>query len=636
MIELLAPASTKETLNAAIKNGADAVYLGLKVFNARRRAQNFRIEKLEEIINYTHKKGVKVYITLNTLIKNKELKDFFNTVSKIYEAGADAVIVQSIALANIIKKNFPNMEVHLSTQATITNSEYKNIINVDRVILPRELSLDQIKLFIKNSKIDTEVFVQGALCFSYSGQCLFSSFVSGKRSGNRGLCTQPCRLRYNKEYLLSMKDLCLVDKIPELIKTGIKSLKIEGRLRSPSYVASATRLYRKAIDSYYQNKFKVDQELLTDLTLAFNREFTEGYTFNNKNVISQEISSNRGIYLGEIKNSKIKLESKISVGDGLGIWRDGLVNGAIIKKITRLNKDVEKANKGDRVDLHLKLEEADKIYKTSAAIKKFYAPLNKKEEIITKERKKVNISIDHLLKDIKQEKVTKELLVKVYTVKEARQALEQGATKVFYPILKKDFPIHKDIYGYMPRIITDEDVQRIKERIKLTKGVLLGNLGLIKLVKNKEVYIDYSANTFNELDLNLIRKHNAIPIISPELSSSELKEFKNKNFAVLVHGDIILMNTKHSINQKSLIDDKEYEFPVVSGFKINQVLNSKPLGLFNKTQDLVNIGINKFYIDIRKGARRITSMYSKIINGQKLTSQVQKGHTSGHFGRELT
>ena len=352
------------------------------------------------------------------------------------------------------------MEVHLSTQTTITNSEYKNIMRADRIVLPRELSLDQIKKFMKKTNIPVEIFIQGALCFSFSGQCLFSSFVSGNRSGNRGLCTQPCRLRYNNHYPLSMKDLSLVHEIPTIIETGISSLKIEGRLRSKEYIALATRLYREAIDSYYKNKFTVNEELLYKLKLEFNRDFTEGYLLDKNDLISRTISKNRGIYLGKIEKNEILLKTDIAIGDGVAIWRNNESNGALIKKIIVSGKSISNAKKGQKVNLNLKVENGDIIYLTSEKNKLQLKALPYKKEI-----KIIRKPVAIRLPKIKEETSKKDLLVKVYSLKDAEEAAENGATIIFYSIFEKDFPINWDhkskLYGYIPRIIYDDDIQEI-------------------------------------------------------------------------------------------------------------------------------------------------------------------------------
>lgn len=277
MVELLIPAGNSEKLRIAVKNGADAVYLGFSKFNARLKAGNFSFKELKEGIDFAHKNGVKVYVALNTLIKNNELNDFFETVKKVYLANADAVIIQEISFAKIIKKNFPDMDVHASTQARLQNLE--NLKYFDRVILPRELSKEEIKKITKY-KIPLEIFVQGALCFSVSGLCLMSSMIGG-RSGNRGICAQPCRKKYNGKFLMSMKDLSLIKQVDEIKKLGIFSVKVEGRLRSNNYVKIVTQIYRKALDE--NDITKKDEEILKSV---FNRNLTEGFFNSDEEKIS--------------------------------------------------------------------------------------------------------------------------------------------------------------------------------------------------------------------------------------------------------------------------------------------------------------------------------------------------------------
>jgi len=217
--ELLLPAGNVDCLRAAVNNGADAVYLGLDKFNARISADNFNEQNIKAVIEYCHKHKVKVYVTLNTLVKNKELDDFFHLVGVCDQAGVDAIIIQDICFIPLIKKNYPKLNIHLSTQTTSTNSysspnSISKIKQVERVVLPRELTIEEITEITKHH--ETEIFIHGALCLSYSGQCLFSS-IAGGRSGNRGRCAQPCRMIYNNKYVLSTKDLCLLSNLPELI-----------------------------------------------------------------------------------------------------------------------------------------------------------------------------------------------------------------------------------------------------------------------------------------------------------------------------------------------------------------------------------------------------------------------------------
>jgi len=292
-IELLAPAGSMANLKAAISRKADAVYLGLNLFSARAFASNFNETSLKKAVNLCKANNVKLYLTMNTLVKDNELKDFFSQLSSAYSAGIDAVIIQEISFLNIIKKNFPDLRVHISTQAGVINSEHANILPAaDRITLARELTNTEIRTIKNNCRKELEVFCHGALCVSVSGSCLFSSLLGG-RSGNRGQCAQPCRKKYNNCYHLSLKDLCLIDRIPSLIAAGVDSLKIEGRMRTPYYVAAATEVYRKAIDSYYAGDFTVTQEMKKKLYDAFNREFTEGWFSESKLMFNRESASGK-------------------------------------------------------------------------------------------------------------------------------------------------------------------------------------------------------------------------------------------------------------------------------------------------------------------------------------------------------
>ena len=307
-IEILAPAGSYESLKAAIAAGADAVYVGGSRFGARAYAENFQEEQLLEAIDYVHLHGKKIYLTINTLVKNKELQnELYAYLLPYYKQGIDAVIVQDIGVLKFIKEKFSDLPIHASTQMTITNrlgAEFLEKLGVERVVTAREMQLHEIKEIAENTNLEIESFVHGALCYCYSGQCLFSSLIGG-RSGNRGQCAQPCRLPYkinNKEnqFILSLKDICTLENIPELIKAGICSFKIEGRMKKPEYVALVTSMYRKYVDLYLEKKTsfsvdKIDREMLMDL---YNRGgFHEGYyhTKNGRDMLSIERPNHAGV-----------------------------------------------------------------------------------------------------------------------------------------------------------------------------------------------------------------------------------------------------------------------------------------------------------------------------------------------------
>lgn len=338
-VELLSPAGDFECVKAAVQNGADAIYLGASSFSARASATNFSLAELKEVINYAHIRNVKVHLALNTLIKNNEFSEAISIAEKAYEYGIDAILVQDIGLATNLTSSFPKLPIHASTQMTIHNLsgvQALERLGFQRVVLARELSLQEIEYICRNTDVEIETFIHGALCISYSGQCLFSSMVGG-RSANRGKCAQTCRLPYqllendkliDSGYLLSPRDLCGLDYIPSLIEAGVKSFKIEGRLKSPEYVAVVTRIYRKYIDLYFSpNKYEINLKDRKDLLQVFNRgNFSNGHFDKKPNfdLVYKEKQNNMGIYIGNVSNYNNKngrvtlnLNDAIAVGDSI-------------------------------------------------------------------------------------------------------------------------------------------------------------------------------------------------------------------------------------------------------------------------------------------------------------------------------
>ncbi len=298
-IEILAPAGSKESLEAAICAGADAVYIGGSRFGARAYAENFNEEELSEAIDHVHVHGKKIYLTINTLLKDSELLELSEYLCPYYERGLDAVIVQDLGVMDLVKTYFPDIAVHVSTQAAVTGrygADFFKKRGAQRIVPARELSLEEIRMMKETSGLEIECFVHGALCYCYSGQCLMSSMIGG-RSGNRGQCAQPCRLPYSvrnqkKQNLMSLKDLCTIDMIPELFRAGIDSFKIEGRMKRPEYVYTVVSMYRKYVDMYLDSPdsaFKVSQSDREILTGIYERRgYTRGYYehHNGKDMIS--------------------------------------------------------------------------------------------------------------------------------------------------------------------------------------------------------------------------------------------------------------------------------------------------------------------------------------------------------------
>jgi putative protease len=338
--ELLAPAGDATCLRAAVENGADAVYFGLTAHNARARAANFDVGSLPDTMRYLHRHGVKGYVTFNTLIFPRELEGAERLLRQIAAAGVDAVIVQDLGLCRLIRAVAPDLAIHASTQMTISSAGGVRLaeeLGASRVILARELSLEEIGRLRRETSMPLEVFVHGALCVAYSGQCLTSEAL-GARSANRGECAQACRMPYTivcdgrdidlkeVEYLLSPQDLAAIDLIPRLVELGVASLKIEGRLKSPEYVASVTRHYREAIDRAVDGRgpFSVSGEVMDEMAMTFSRGFSHGFLDgnNHKALVRGDYAKKRGLFLGRVaavrgSRVRVRLESSVKPGDGV-------------------------------------------------------------------------------------------------------------------------------------------------------------------------------------------------------------------------------------------------------------------------------------------------------------------------------
>ena len=338
-IELLAPAGDWDCMRAAVANGADAIFFGVEKFNARARANNFRSEELPEIMAFLHTYGVKGFLTFNILVFEDELRDAQTLIEMCIDAGVDAVIVQDLGLVKLIRELSPDFPIHGSTQMTITSPEaveFTKPFNMERVVLGRENNLKQIKTIGDQAKLPMEVFVHGALCVSYSGQCLTSEMWGG-RSANRGECAQACRLPYelvvdgevkpmgDVAYLLSPKDLAAIEIVPELIEAGVTSFKIEGRLKTPEYVANVVSKYRQAIDKYFDgDRSKPSKEDIRELQQSFSRGFTHGFLegTNNKQLVDGTFPKSRGVLLGKVEKVMrdavtVRLQAPVKRGDGI-------------------------------------------------------------------------------------------------------------------------------------------------------------------------------------------------------------------------------------------------------------------------------------------------------------------------------
>ncbi|MDN5345112.1 MAG: family peptidase [Clostridia bacterium] len=390
-VELMAPAGSMEAFKAAVANGADAVYLGGRQFNAREGATNFSAEELLAALDYAHERDTRVYVTVNILLDDRELPEAVDYLYFLAKARVDGIIIQDLGLADLSRRLLPELPLIGSTQMTITSAAGARFLQergFKRVVLGRELSLADIAAISRQVEIELETFVHGALCFSYSGQCLFSSMVGG-RSGNRGRCAQPCRLAYTlvdergrpleakPEHLLSTRDLYTLDRVPQLIAAGARAFKIEGRMRRPEYVAVVTRAYRRIIDRYLADPegFQVLPEEERAVAQIFNRDFTPGYLEGDPGaeLMSYGRPSNRGLYLGRAGRRQgerflVHLEAPLHQGDGLEVWVSrGGHQGVVVHHIWQDGKEVTSAPAGQTVALDLppSTRLGDRIFKTS-------------------------------------------------------------------------------------------------------------------------------------------------------------------------------------------------------------------------------------------------------------------------------
>lgn len=522
--ELLSPAGSIESLYAAVNNGCDAIYLGGKMFSARQYAGNFDLEELEKACDYCHLRSVKLFVTVNTVYKEKEIKELMEFIDALYKMGVDALIVQDLGAASLIRSQYPDFELHASTQLTTNSLEDVNFLyenGMKKVVLSRELSLKEIAEIKQGTEAEIETFVHGALCVSYSGRCIMSSMLGG-RSGNRGRCAQTCRLPYSlysqmdkiKEgYLLCPKDIQTVTILPELIEAGIDSFKIEGRMKSPEYVAGVTGIYRKYIDKYFENpeQYEVEEKDIKILLQLFNRGgFTQGYykTHSGSTMMSIERPKPWGLKVGfvdtynsKIKRVTIRTREPMVPGDGIEIWT---------KEEPHTGSNISKHSKAGEI-ISLSIDGAigknDVVYKThdkqlSDMLKKTWEKGTRKKEVFAELRVKIGEPMAYKLWDnegnysyITGEIVQEAMSQPISFEKLKLQASKTGNT----PFLVKDISIIGDEKIYISVSSVNELRRRAVESlsdtiIKKTKRVANKKTAIVseepaEKIKNKKMYV---------------------------------------------------------------------------------------------------------------------------------------------------
>ena len=600
--ELLAPAGNMRCLKAAIEAGCDAIYLGGKHFGARQFSNNFNEEELIEAIKYAHRRNVKIYVTVNTLIYEYEIEALMEYVEFLHKNNVDALIIQDVGIASLIHQTFPNLQLHASTQMHIHNLEgvkFAKKLGMKRVVLARETNINLIKQIKENIDMDLEIFVHGALCMSYSGECLMSSLIGG-RSGNRGTCSQCCRMPYDivsngttikkDTYPLSTKDLNTLNYIGELLEANVDSLKIEGRMKSEYYVYTVTKLYREAIDSYYKFKqVQINEKLLNDLKTIFNREFTKGFIFNEENnqFINPIRPNHMGVKLGKVVSYNngyvnILLENTLNRQDGIRII-GASDTGFVVQKMYVNKKEVEVAYPNDIVSIKVK----DKLDVGLLVVK-------------TKD-KKVNDEIDKI---IDSETRKNNIKIKVKCLIDKNIELE-----VKY--LDKSFKLIGDkVEKSISASMTKEDI--IKRLNKL--GGTPYQISDYEIETNPNIFI--RINTLNELKRKMIEELDKITIYEIPFKKEEYKilpkEFKEKQgYSVYLKN----INDYEAIKNKK-IKNIYLEEPLYSNInderKVKKLLRAKEEHEEEKDNLLVGeLGsINKYQNVISDYSLNVTNSYT--------------------------
>lgn len=616
-IELLSPAGNMECLKSAVQNGCDAVYISGKKFGARKFAENFTIEELEEATKYCHTYDVKVYVTVNTIIYEDELEDVLSYIEKLYKFGIDAFIMQDLGLIKSAKERFPDIVIHASTQAHNHNDEglnYLKELGVERAVLARELSLEEIKNL--KTPIEKEVFIHGALCICYSGECLFSSVLLN-RSGNRGECAGICRLQFNLiennkkiktdgNYLLSPKELCTITNLDKILDSDIVSLKIEGRMKSKEYVGYITRLYRNKIDAYYQNeKVTLTDEEEAKLKILYNRDFTLGHLFKKtkKEFINQHSPNHQGLEIGKIiaiKDNllKIKLNYSLNQYDGIRFENDegGIVNYLYDKNMNLINK----ATKGEEIYLDNKWQikelglvkkttdfelakELEQLPKIKVKIKMSYYAKKDEPFTLTIEDKNIKITKQSVIvekasnKPVDKKTLEDKLIATGNTPFEIESITGILDNDVFFPMSKI-----KELRREIIEELLKEKTKVSKKTINLEKdnvikqsktneiSVLTRTKEQIEALKDSDVIIYTNDKTLYEEYKNDLTIYYRTPRVIPNIYS-----YENERLVLCDIG---------SINKLSKTND------VISDCYLN-VVNHKTISLLKK-QNVKKIGLS--------------------------------------------
>ena len=703
-VEILAPAGDFKTFKSVINAGADAVYLAGNLFGARAFAANLTNEELLEAIDYAHIHGKKLYLTVNTLVKNNELfNDMYDYLLPLYKAGLDAVIVQDYGVMSFIHDNFPGMEIHASTQMTITDSGYADFLKkygVTRIVPARELSLEEIEQLHDKSGMEIECFIHGALCYCYSGQCFMSSFIGG-RSGNRGKCAQPCRLIYEKDgverNMLSLKDLCTLGILPDIIEAGVYSLKIEGRMKSLEYAAGVTSIYRRYVDKYLKNGrngYSVDKKDVDRLLMLFDRGgMTNGYyvMHNGKNMIADEVKSDKSLeikkqYEEQIRNEYVINDNKIKITGSLTLTK----GSPAIFSITDENNNSAVATGAIVESAKNQAMSYDDVYKqiskfgaTTYEVKNIEITMDDDIYISNKNlnelRRAVVVELmDNTLAGTKRDVPERvvygrskhgkaeplKLSVRVTTMEQAEALIDEQIDRLILEpellssedmeiIVKKCHNHGIDVYIGLPRI----DRKNFDELIKIdADGVMIRNMSQLAKLKsmhyNGKILSDYNCYAFNNLSVKAILSEGVSELTYPiELNEKELQNLELDGGELIVYGRIPLMISANCVNRTmdvctkpnggfTLISDrKKAKLPVLACCKYcyNLIFNNVPIYLIDKIDSVKAIAPSYcgviFTDEKASQVKKVIKDAVLTVKKDKKLSPPDKGFTRGHFTR---
>lgn len=651
MMELLSPAGSMEALRAAVQNGADAVYLGYGDFNARRNAKNFSVEELQDAVSYCHVRGVQVHLTLNILISDREMRQAAEVIRVAAGLGVDALIVQDLGVVNLCRQVAPGVPIHASTQMSIHSLEgvlQAAELGVSRVVLARELPREEIAFICRNSPVEIEIFAHGALCMCYSGQCYLSSVI-GRRSGNRGQCAQPCRLPYGygrfeeTRYPLSLKDSCLLEYLHELKAMGVRSLKIEGRMKRPEYVAVVTRIYRAVLDGK-----AVTQEDLRQLEAVFSRQgFTQGYYLNETGPdmfgIHQETEEDRELLAaaratyerGETPRVPVRFyamiragqESQLAVEDEQGHvckTKGPVPEASHTRELTALELEERLKKTGGTpyyctgvravIDPGLMLPAASVNAMRREALDRLTA-LRGRVDLPRPGAYSRIAPYDGIPGEAR-------LTVAVRTVDQITPKLLRMAPAVLYvplselaahPELPGRVGVDTELTAILPRVILDRERNKIAALLERVRAmgvchVLAGNLGQIRLAKQKGFAVrgDFGLNIFNSRAMHYLREQKLeSQLVSFEMTLPQLRDLsKAVPVEVLVYGRLPLMLMENCViknrtgacscdSPTKLIDRMGEEFPLLRdpGTCRNVLYNGKKLYILDKLSSLRGMGL---------------------------------------------